>query len=58
MNVITAVNPFPVAVICNNIREYIQERNLMNVINVVTSFHVIVLYTYTSTYYRETARML
>ena len=55
MNVITAVNPFPVAVICNNIREYIQERNLMNVINVVKSLHVIVLYTYTSTYYRETA---
>ena len=55
MNVISAINPVPGAVICNNIREYIQERNLMNVINVVTSFHVIVLYAYTSTYCRETA---
>ena len=55
MNVISAVNPFPVAVICNNIREYIQEKYLMNVINVVKSSHVIVLYTYTSTYCRETA---
>ena len=38
---------FQVTVICNDIRDHIQERNLMKVINAVKPLHVLILHMYT-----------
>ena len=38
---------FQVTVICNDIKDHIQERNLMNVVNAVKPLHVLILHMYT-----------
>ena len=38
---------FQVTVICNDIKDHIQERNLMKVVNAVKPLHVLILHMYT-----------
>ena len=38
---------FQVTVICNDIKDHIQERNLMNVVNAAKPLHVLILHMYT-----------
>jgi hypothetical protein len=47
MNVISVENHLPITVTCNHIKDHIQERNRMNINNMVKPLHVIILYTYT-----------
>lgn len=47
MNVISVVKHLQIIIICNHIKDHIQERNCMNVISMVNPLYVIILYTYT-----------